>query len=251
MSSGSVITSPRLTPIRYSIQGCLGSDWLRSLMCCRMITLHRAASTGLSKIAMNPSAVILTSLPWCWRILGSMSSRSIRFIRRRVSSSSVGVAEARPEISPTTTAARRQGTDCRGMPPFDPNSRISAITHLTINVSDYVLWSIDNHELTRSGHPHLVLQRILTNLPAPVSAPIAILENSFLGDRANRSRAPSTCYARLICCSRRKGRSNIFPQGLSQSVPHAQSWQAHLRRRQHRLATNSASDRLAAPCESR
>src|SRR4051794_33975060 len=81
-----------------------------------------------------------------------MSSRSIRFIRRRISSSSVDVAEAQPEISPTTIAARRQGTGCRGMPPFDPNSRISAIAHLTTNVSDYVLWSIDNHELTRSGH---------------------------------------------------------------------------------------------------
>ena len=74
---------------------------------------------------------------------------------------------------------------------------------------------------------------------------------SLLGDRANRSRAPSICYVRLTWRSRRKGRCNIWRQRLSQSVPHARSWQAHLRRRQHHSATNSANDRLAVQCELR
>src|SRR6267154_2186822 len=51
-----MMTSPRLTPIRYSIQCCLGSDALRSTICCWMTMPHRTASTGLSKIAIKTVA---------------------------------------------------------------------------------------------------------------------------------------------------------------------------------------------------
>ena len=147
-----------------SIEGFLGSDWLRSTMLCWITVLHRAASTGLSKIATNPSAVVLTSLPWCSRMLGSMSSRSIRSIRRRTPTSLLRVGRPQPEISPATTAVRRSGTVCRGMPfPFDLNSRISPMALLTANVSDYVMWSIDNHELIRVAHRNGSIQRTIGN----------------------------------------------------------------------------------------
>jgi hypothetical protein len=38
---------------------------------------------------------------------------------------------------------------------FDLNSRISSMARLTANVSGYVIWSIDNHELTRVGFVRL------------------------------------------------------------------------------------------------
>src|SRR5205085_10666842 len=84
-----------------------------------------------------------------------MSSRSIHFIRPRVSSaSSVDLGEGRSEIAPTTTAARRPGTDKHGTPlACDLNSRISPIARLTTNVLYCVLWSID--ELIRLAHRKL------------------------------------------------------------------------------------------------
>src|SRR2546421_10935236 len=86
-----------------------------------------------------------------------MSSRSIHFIRPRVSSaSSVDLGEGRSEIAPTTTAARRPGTDNHGTPlACDLNSRISPIARLTTNVLYCVLWSIDSDELIRLAHRKL------------------------------------------------------------------------------------------------
>jgi hypothetical protein len=183
MSSGSVVTSPRLTPIRYSIEGFLDRDWLRSTMLCWITVLHRAASTGLSKIATNPSAVVLTSVPWCSRMLGSMSSRSIRSIRRRTPSSLLRVGRPQPEISPATTAARRSGTDCGGMPfPFDLNSRISPMVY-SLQMFRTMRWRRRGGEL-RGVRRH-GLRWILTNLSAPLSAPVAILEHFLSGDRAS------------------------------------------------------------------
>src|ERR1700754_3909216 len=40
-----------------------------------MTMAQRTASTGLSKIAKNPSPVVLTSRPWCSAMLGSIRSR--------------------------------------------------------------------------------------------------------------------------------------------------------------------------------
>jgi hypothetical protein len=103
MSSPSMITSPRLTPIRKVMR--LSSDVpaLRSPIPRWISTAHQTASTTLANSARKPSPVVLTMRPRCSVIFGSTSCPRCALSRSCVPSSSPPSAVSSPQH-------RRQGS---------------------------------------------------------------------------------------------------------------------------------------------